>query len=66
MIPTDRASVTVNDDWGALGMRRTDNSGTVGFHDVERCLRWRVLRGPNAIINDFFQFPALTYSRATG
>ncbi|UHJ54120.1 acyl-CoA dehydrogenase family protein [Mycolicibacterium fortuitum] len=34
VIPTDRAGVTVNDDWDALGMRRTD-SGTVEFHDVE-------------------------------
>ncbi len=54
VIPTDRAGVTVNDDWDALGMRRTD-SGTVEFHDVE-VRADEVLGGPNAIINDFFQF----------
>ncbi len=54
VIPTDRAGVVVNDDWDALGMRRTD-SGTTEFHDVE-VRADEVLGGPNAVLSAFFQF----------
>ena len=53
VIPTDRAGVKVNDDWDALGMRRTD-SGTTEFHNVE-VRADEVLGDPNSIINAFFQ-----------
>ncbi|WIM85934.1 acyl-CoA dehydrogenase family protein [Candidatus Mycobacterium wuenschmannii] len=54
VIPTDRAGVKVNDDWDALGMRRTD-SGTTDFDDVV-VRPDEVLGGPNAVLNAFFQF----------
>jgi len=54
VIPTDRAGVVINDDWQALGMRRTD-SGTTEFHDVE-VRPDEVLGGPNAVLSALFQF----------
>lgn len=38
VIPTDRAGITVHDDWDPIGQRQTD-SGSVSFHQV------RVLHG---------------------
>lgn len=34
VVPTDRAGITVHEDWNAIGQRQTD-SGSVSFADVE-------------------------------
>jgi alkylation response protein AidB-like acyl-CoA dehydrogenase len=54
VIPTDREGVRPNNDWNALGMRRTD-SGTTDFHQVE-VLPHEVLGAPNSVITEFFTF----------
>ncbi|MBZ4508494.1 acyl-CoA dehydrogenase family protein [Mycobacterium avium subsp. hominissuis] len=50
-IPTTREGVQPNDDWQALGMRRTD-SGTTEFHNVA-VRPDEVLGKPNAILEAF-------------
>ncbi|AFR51588.1 acyl-CoA dehydrogenase family protein [Gordonia hongkongensis] len=54
VIPTDRGGVRPNNDWKALGMRRTD-SGTTDFKDVQ-VLPHEVLGAPNSVITDFFGY----------
>ncbi|MCI4675931.1 acyl-CoA dehydrogenase family protein [Candidatus Mycolicibacterium alkanivorans] len=50
-IPTQRDGVVVNDDWQAIGQRRTD-SGTTEFHDA-KIEPEEVLGKPNAVIEAF-------------
>lgn len=53
IIPTDRAGVTVNDDWDAIGQRRTD-SGTTDFHDA-RIEADEVFGAPNSVVQAFVE-----------
>ncbi|MDV3245719.1 acyl-CoA dehydrogenase family protein [Mycobacterium avium subsp. hominissuis] len=50
-LPTNRDGIQINDDWQALGQRRTD-SGTTEFHNVT-VHPDEVLGAPNAILEEF-------------